>query len=725
MRLQCDLLEPMSRRAAARLQLASPQAANRVRRLLAAAVAREHVQFHTQGGHMRPSTMLLAIGVLICFGGVSGSARAATPPRATTKAHATARVVVPAAPTRGQPGFEQGIVVEGDPDGGGGTPGPGGGGYPQAGDLMFRTGSIYAVQGTDPVSNIALPLSTPGNALSWDFVRSVFHVGDADYLAPKADGTYQFQPFGADEMKFNQVNAYHHVNKTLSHPLLVGLWGLNYTPADIFLFDGQNSSDPTIAAQTYGTSISLYRPQGAGGRHAAKDGDVLRHEATHAALLGVLPMGNEQLAGDPSFFIHQYSDVHEGLADYYAALLGGNKVIAEYIIPGGIRDLSSNPPADYKMANYISRELWRTPYEAGRILTGALFDLRANPTVGAAVVDELFTDALTDGCFATFRSIADGMRSEDIAFYNGDHLVALNTAFDARGIAPGSPPVAYIGGTGFAARNQPYQLYVESRGGYRPFTFLWEKSTNNGSTWTSFSTSDFPNPSFDADVLVRCTLTDHVGQPFVLPTALVRVFDTVPVPVTSVTIEGLDVMNAGEAAHYSASANSLVDPSVNVWTVTPDGFDGSQVIGPTVDVTAFGSFTISVSVTGIAGGTATASRHVTVLNPVSFVETIPTGSSPPSIVAQTNDAAPSWLRMASTHHRGDGAVFAQVTGISSSSPLRIEVYSVDGRRVASAERSASRGSVMAWEPAGSAPGLYFIRVHAGAKTTQQRLLLLP
>jgi hypothetical protein len=81
--------------------------------------------------------------------------------------------------------------------------------------------------------------------------------------------------------------------------------------------------------------------------------------------------------------------------------------------------------------------------------------------------------------------------------------------------------------------------------------------------------------------------------------------------------------------------------------------------------------------------------------------------------------------MASVHHRKDGAVFAQVLDGSAPAPVHVEVFSVDGRLVDSSERSSAAGSVLAWNPAAAAPGLYFVRARSGARVAQQRVLLLP
>src|ERR1041384_3813794 len=148
---------------------------------------------------MRYSAVLFAIAVLSCFGGLGGRAQARTALPVAANAHmAPRRVVVPAGPTKQPFGSEQGIVIEGEP------PGEGGGGeaFPQVGDLMFRSANVYLVQGTDPMSQSVLPLYTPGNVRSWTFVAGVQEVGH-DLLPPKSDGTYRFQPFGDDEMKFN------------------------------------------------------------------------------------------------------------------------------------------------------------------------------------------------------------------------------------------------------------------------------------------------------------------------------------------------------------------------------------------------------------------------------------------------------------------------------------------------------------------------------------------
>jgi hypothetical protein len=365
------------------------------------------------------------------------------------------------------------------------------------------------------------------------------------------------------------------------------------------------------------------------------------------------------------------------------------------------------------------------PYEAGRILTGALFDLRA--TLGGALVDDLLFSAGLNGAFASFRSIADGMRGADIERYAGAHLAALDAAFAARGILPGSTPGLVIGTThgGLAVRDQPTDVWVDVTGGYGPFQFAWELSHDNGATWTPFSSAAGPRLSFAADALLRCSLTDQVGGVWVTPTALVRVFDSVPVPITNVTINGPESGAAGSTMRFTFTANSIaVSPAA--WSIYRDRTNGvANRVGPTVDVTPFVSFRIDVSVSGVAGGAATASKHIVVTGPVAFVESVAGDST--VISQQVPKRTPVAIRPSVPRllARGTGALLARLPAGGTSRSWTAEVFDLGGRVLSRLENIQAGENRVVWDPGSAAPGVYLVRLTGPVGTSSYRTILLP
>jgi hypothetical protein len=546
--------------------------------------------------------------------------------------------------------------------------------------------------------------------------------GSDGFLPPKADGTYEFEPFGADEMKFNQVNTFWHALRLLENNLQPRGWIDQGVPIRLKLVDGQSPSDPLIAG-SYDVGqgiVRLFRPAiGTPNRHAAKDGDIIRHETTHAALIPMFP--GEAPEVNSTF---NYYEVHEGLADYFAAIGGGNGRIGEYIAGSarGVRDISSSPAAEYNMSRI---EIYRgNPYEAGRILSGALFDLRA--TLGGALVDELLFSAGINRAFASFRSIADGMRSMDIQNYGGAHLNALNAAFAARGIHPGSTPELLIGTThgGLAVQDQPTSVWVDVIGGYGPFQYAWERSDDNGASWMPVSSAAFPQMSFATNAMIRCSLTDQVGGVWVTPTSLIRVFDRVPVPISNVTINGPDAGAAGTTMRFTFTANSIaVQPAT--WWVYRVGTRGVNLAGPTVDVTPFVPFRITVSVSGVAGGAAFASKDVNITGPVAFVESVASG---PTLISQESMTrtpvaiGPTLPRLIT---RGTGALLASLPAGETSRSWTAEVFDLGGRMLSKLENIPPGAGRVVWNPASAAPGVYVVRLSGPMGTSSHRTILLP
>jgi len=577
-------------------------------------------------------------------------------------------------------------------------------------ELTLREARVFRTDPLAPLSDRLLALRSPGLQLSGAMVADVQAEATATRLPPLPDGSYAYEPFGPQDMAFNQVNAY-----SLAHDFV----------NDWFCRHGWDHGLAFIGLRIYSTPSSLIIGQYEGGyaalhpalvngvvRHTAKDADLVRHEVAHAVLIPSLPMNP---AGDPD----HYHAFHEGMADYYAAIAGPDPRLGEWLVPGGLRDLTTTDAGSYHMSRFPL--LKANPYEAGRILSGALIEIRR--TLGERL-DELVVDATYQAAPASLDGFADAIRRADLERHGGLHLGAIEAAFARHGLAPGSRANVTYDGPWFVSAGMAGTYAADVFGGYGPFTITWRASTDGGATWQTVGRGDLARLAFAQTCLLRCDATDQVGgvsSSLALP---ITVFQgEVPPPVTSVGIVGPTTLPPGTPARYTLSANSAVR-SPAAWSFVPDVGPSRGFLADAVEIAgSYGSFTLRVAVSGVTGGQANASLRVTVPREPAFVETLPTSALGPDPVPEWPTAPTRIVRaLCSRAERVMAADFGAAPGAGG---WRAQLFDVRGRIIASAEGATAHGAQPLWSLDAVPPGVYFVRVTTRVRTATARTVVVP
>ena len=311
---------------------------------------------------------------------------------------------------------ESGIFVEGDPVDPTMQPPP----VIEVEGLTLREAKVFLENPLTPYTGRLVSLNSPGLVLARDMIADVHLSSTATRLPPKADGSYNYLPFGTDDMAFNQVNAYYLAHKFVADWFVSPGWGAALPPLGIRIHTDVSGGD--VIGQYEGGYAALF-PVDVGDslKHTAKDADIVRHEVAHTVLIPSFPhSGNAD----------EYYAFHEGMANYYAYLAGPNASLGEWVAsPGGVFDmtLGNNDATFYHMNRFI---FLNGPYEKGRILTGALRTIRQS--IGTAM-EELVAAAACYPAPAGLREFADAIRRADIDLFEGSHLSLINSAFAARG----------------------------------------------------------------------------------------------------------------------------------------------------------------------------------------------------------------------------------------------------------------------------------------------------
>jgi hypothetical protein len=423
-------------------------------------------------------------------------------------------------------------------------------------ELTLREARRFPTNPLSPLASRMLVLRSPGLELAGDMVADVQVSGSTAKLPPLADGSYAYEPFGADDMAFHQVNAYGLAHDFINDWFCRHGWDRDQGFVGLRLYPTPSSQ---VIGQYEGGYAALY-PALVDGvvRHTAKDADLVRHEVAHAVLVPSFPMNP---AGDPE----HYHAFHEGMADYYAAVAGADARIGEWIVPGGLRDLTTTDAGTYHMSRYFL--LRANPYEAGRILTGALLAIRGSM---GELLDELVVDATHHPAPASLDGFADAIRRADVERHGGSHLGVIDAAFAARGLEPGSRARVSYDGPWYVSAGVVQTYAADVFGGYGPFSYEWRTSTDGGATWQAVGDGDLTRLAFPETCLLRCDATDQVGGVFSSLALPITVFPgEVPPPVTSVSIIGPTTLLPGALGRYAISANSAVR-SPAAWAFVPD-----------------------------------------------------------------------------------------------------------------------------------------------------------
>ncbi|MEY4374217.1 MAG: hypothetical protein RL760_383, partial [Candidatus Eisenbacteria bacterium] len=202
-------------------------------------------------------------------------------------------------------------------------------------------------------------------------------------VVPSAPGDYRYAP---TDSLFDQVNAYALTQRFVQDELRGRLGWTG--PREPFVVRVHYPTAP-YAALTSGRFVQLSGPIPGFVREVSRAADVVVHELTHAMIYdhGILSTGPNREAGA----------LHEGLADYFAAVLTQDVRIGEWLYPNFPQGATrvDQPLPLWSVANYDhvafaggdAASVWGN----GMILSSALWDLRH--ALGATA-DSLALEAL-------------------------------------------------------------------------------------------------------------------------------------------------------------------------------------------------------------------------------------------------------------------------------------------------------------------------------------------
>jgi hypothetical protein len=264
---------------------------------------------------------------------------------------------------------------------------------------VFDPNPVVAMSMTDVVELEGL---LPGETLTGERIHaaSCTAIGAGDgctsmqLATANIDGDFLFEP---DEPSFGdpfaEVNAYFHADRAARyfadrHGLTWDCCGTE-TALGVFVSYSNEIGTPF--------PFSFYRPNdcemtrcgniqiGQGEtQDLAYDGDVLYHEHAHAIVDE--RTDNRGFVADELGASYQPSAVEEAVADYFAATIGGDPLVAEYL-----RGLGTRPEEDAlrSLDNDLScpQDLFGEGHQDGRILGAAMWEIRE--ALGAELADEL------------------------------------------------------------------------------------------------------------------------------------------------------------------------------------------------------------------------------------------------------------------------------------------------------------------------------------------------
>ena len=444
-----------------------------------------------------------------------------------------------------------------------------------------------------PALPCTLFLSPPG-----DLLRAPgLSVTAAPLAVPTTNGDFDYLPFGADDLRFDQVNVMYHAQRFLGRLQRYGL-DLTESPIRVNIQVGVGSFSGLIEpASTIGTGLD--------GRFAdTKDADIIVHELTHAVFNPRMPTEAYPLDRGEA------QAVAEGIADYFAAVVQGDTRMGEYSSPpAGYHDIQSTA-AEY---NYLRWDLLPSdPYSRGRIINGALLDLRAQ--IGE-LADELAFAAVETHPLRCMTCYADAVRWADAERFGGAHLAVIEDVFRNRGL--GSGPVSNLAvlGPAWAWSTDPVRYELRHRCGPGPFTFSWVFRPANGGLVPLESTADTVSCVLGSSGVLEATITDRTGHSDVVASPLITVYpgDRPGLRLPGIVITGPSVLPTGEIGYfsYALTGGAGILPARIHWRVQ----NGVIVRGPENIATIGaqsrgGTMVVDLTYTDAIGQTVTAAKRV-------------------------------------------------------------------------------------------------------------------
>jgi hypothetical protein len=267
----------------------------------------------------------------------------------------------------------------------------------------------------------------------------------------------------------------------------------------------------------------------------------------------------------------------EGLADYFAAAVNGDKRIGEFAKPpNGYHDIT-NDPAVYHYSRWDV--LPPDPYSRGKVMNGALFEIR--DAIGETA-DELVFGALDYSPLRCFTCFADAVRSADNDRYGGAHRGVIDLAFARRGIHPGPPGLSALSAPAWAWRGDEIEVGLQRRCGLGPFRVEWKLEYFDGTSEVLASQADTVRFTVHTDVVVQVTVWDGGNVPYAAIPHRIYTYDPSDpgVRVDGVRIVGPATVEAGRLIDYTyqMTGGRGIPPYTVTWTgvnasvsVTPNG----------------------------------------------------------------------------------------------------------------------------------------------------------
>jgi len=414
-------------------------------------------------------------------------------------------------------------------------------------DVMGRACVPNAFQ---PALPCTLRLSPPGDRLAAPgIVMFAEPAARADSV-----GEFGYLPFGAWDYAFDQVNVFWHAQQHLAR---FARWGLDPAemPVLLHVVPGAGSfTNLTEPITTIGTGVGTQD-------RGAKDSDVIVHEITHAVFNPRLPLGVYP------FDKGEAVPLLEGLADYYAAAVNGDTRMGEFAHPpDGYHDIASDP-AVYRYDRWDL--LPGDPYARGRVLNGALLEIRA--TLGEKA-DELVFRALEHAPLRCFTCFADAVRWADLEHEGGAHLSTIDAAFRRRAIPFGGPPVDLgITVPAYAWVGDTVTARIRHSCGAGPFAVDWWLRDTLGVATALADHGEVARFTMAGAASLGATFRDQFGTPFTLAEVPIAALDPADpsLRVTGVRIEGPASLTLGLATRYvlRLTGGAGVPPASARWTV--------------------------------------------------------------------------------------------------------------------------------------------------------------
>ncbi|MFH1017913.1 MAG: hypothetical protein V1798_07010 [Pseudomonadota bacterium] len=278
-------------------------------------------------------------------------------------------------------------------------------------------GQVYP---RDPVTTPDLKKVRLENLLSADRLASPYwSIQNEDVAsASSAEGDYLY---GLESTHFDEVQAYYGMQ--VGMPWLISRGYQPFRSLPIVVHYGENYGN----AYYDGDQIVLGDGDGKELKDLARDGTVLIHENGHRAideLAQIVMSGN---VGDGPA-------VHEGMADFIACATYNDPTVGTGIM------MSEKPMRRCDTDILLTSSSRKgEAHEAGQIWSGALWEVRESPDVGADAADQISIDALirlkpTGLLGATkMEDMYRAVMASDKALFQGSHQSAMKAIFARRG----------------------------------------------------------------------------------------------------------------------------------------------------------------------------------------------------------------------------------------------------------------------------------------------------